>query len=313
MIETKKLTKNFGRYRAVDNVSFKIEQGECVGLLGLNGAGKTTLLRMLTCLLAPTSGTAMVDGLDVAGSSLEVRSRMGFLPEVPPLYGEMLVGQFLSFVARLRGVASSSVPEHVKNALDRCQLNDVAQQRIDTLSYGYRKRVGIAQAIVHRPPIVVLDEPIAGLDPAQIVEMREMIRNLTGEHTVLLSSHILGEISQTCDRILVMHKGKIAAQGTEEQLLGNLANTQRLSVRIMGDRAKAESALKSADGVSILDVSQGHDGSLLVNVQSAKDVRARVAKAIVDSGLDLLELTQVKHDLEAVFLQLTIKSEENSE
>lgn len=310
MIETKTLTKKFGPYTAVDNVSFKIQQGECVGLLGLNGAGKTTLLRILTCLLAPTSGSAHVDGMDVAGSSLEVRSRIGFLPEVPPLYGEMPVGQFLSFVARLRGVGSSDLASWVDNAIERCQLAEVARQRIDTLSYGYRKRVGIAQAIVHRPPIVVLDEPIAGLDPAQIVEMREMIRNLSGEHTILLSSHILGEISQTCDRIMVMHKGKIAAQGTEEELLGSLAKTQRLSLHVRSEKDKVEAALDSIDGVLVLNISKASDDALILDLQSAGDIRAKVAKAVVEAGLDLLELSQVKHDLEEVFLELTIKSEE---
>ncbi len=312
MIETKELTKNFGPHKAVDNVTFKIQQGECVGLLGLNGAGKTTLLRMLTCLLTPTSGSAFINGLDIAGASLDVRRLIGFLPEVPPLYGEMPVGQFLSFVARLRGVDGADVPSWVHNAIDRCQLSDVSGQIIDTLSYGYKKRVGIAQAIVHRPPIVVLDEPIAGLDPAQIVEMREMIRRLSGEHTILLSSHILGEISQTCDRIMVMHKGKIAAQGTEEQLLGGLTRTQRLCVTVRGEQDKVESVFNSIDSVSVLNCSTSQDGSVVTDIQSSGDVRSKVARALVESGLELLELRQLKHDLEAVFLELTVKSEEES-
>ncbi len=305
MIKTNHLTKLFGTFRAVEDVSVEIDQGECVGLLGLNGAGKTTLLRMLACLLAPTSGSASVDGEDVGEDSFGVRRRIGFLPEVPPLYGEMEVGAFLGFVARLRGVAGTQVAERVDRAVQRCQLGRVRDQRIDTLSFGYKKRVGIAQAIVHQPPLVVLDEPIAGLDPAQIVEMRELIRSLAGQHTILLSSHILTEISQTCDRILVMHRGRIAAQGTEDELLGSLSKQHTLRVRVSGDRDRAEDVLSGLDGVEdktpLVDGEEGVGWQVTAN----QDVRAALAKALVEADLGLLELSPARDDLESVFLRLT--------
>lgn len=305
MIRTNHLSKLFGTFRAVEDVSVEIGQGECVGLLGLNGAGKTTLLRMLTCLLAPTSGSASVDGEDVGEDSFGVRRRIGFLPEVPPLYGEMDVGAFLGFVAKLRGVTAAEVAERVDRAVQRCQLGRVRDQRIDTLSFGFKKRVGIAQAIVHQPPLVVLDEPIAGLDPAQIVEMRELIRSLAGQHTILLSSHILTEISQTCDRILVMHRGRIAAQGTEDELLGALSQQYKLRVRVSGDRDQAEQILAGLDGIE--DKTPLVDGEEGVGwqVSAKQDVRAALAKAMVEAGLGLLELAPARDDLESVFLRLT--------
>lgn len=310
MIRTNHLTKLFGTFQAVEDVSFEIEQGECVGLLGLNGAGKTTLLRMLTCLLAPTSGSASVDGVDVGEDSFGVRRRIGFLPEVPPLYGEMSVAAFLGFVARLRDVPGPLVTERVERALSRCQLERVQQQPIDTLSYGYKKRVGIAQAIVHQPPLVILDEPIAGLDPAQIVEMRELIRDLSGQHTLLLSSHILSEISQTCDRILVMHRGRIAAQGTEEELLGSLSKQHKLRVQLTGDRARAEEILAGIEGIQERTPLADSDDGVGWLITASKDVRAEVARALVGGGLELLELALARDDLESVFLRLTGGQEE---
>lgn len=312
MIKTNHLTKRFGQFQAVEDVSFEIRQGECVGLLGLNGAGKTTLLRILTCLLAPSSGSASIDGLDVSESSFEVRSRIGFLPEVPPLYGEMEVGRFLAFVARLRKVGPAETDAYVQHAIERCQLDRVVGQPIDTLSYGFKKRVGIAQAIVHQPPLVVLDEPIAGLDPAQIVEMRELVRALSGQHTLLLSSHILGEISQTCDRILVMHRGRIAAQGSEEELLASLSPQNRVRVQVIGDRALAEQTLRGLDGVSEIRVLQATDSQVEFELVAGRDVRASVARALVEASLDLIELAPIRDDLESVFLKLTGEQEEES-
>jgi ABC-2 type transport system ATP-binding protein len=303
MLEAKHLTKVFADFRAVDDISFEIGQGQCIGLLGLNGAGKTTLLRMLACLLSPTSGTARVDGADVTEDSLGVRRRIGFLPENPPLYGEMPVDRFLAFAARLRGVAEAEVEGRVSEALRRCQLEAVAGQTIETLSYGYKKRVGIAQAIVHAPPLVLLDEPIAGLDPAQIVEMRALIRALSGAHTLLLSSHILTEISQTCDRILVMHKGRIAAQGREDEL----TRKARLGVklRVKGSREKLEAAVRGLPGVQGLTLGESQGDILEARLECQDDVRPAVAAAVVGAGLGLLELTEASLALEAVFLSLT--------
>jgi ABC-2 type transport system ATP-binding protein len=304
-IIAKNLSKEYGELRAVEDVSFTVAQGECVGLLGLNGAGKTTLLRMLSCLLTPTSGNVTVDGADVADDSQAVRRRIGFLPEVPPLYGEMTVERFLAFAARLRGVPKGLVAGRVAETAKRCQVEHVLGQPIETLSYGYKKRVGIAQAVVHNPPLVILDEPIAGLDPAQIVEMRELIRALRGAHTVLLSSHILGEISQTCDRILVMHQAKIVAQGSEAELSASVGQGQGLVLQVRGERALAEQTLAKVAGVERVAVSGASDGVVHLRVTARGDVRAEVSRAVVGAGLGLLSLTRSLQGLEAVFLELT--------
>ncbi len=303
MLVAKHLTKVFGEFRAVEDVSFEVQQGQCIGLLGLNGAGKTTLLRMLACLLSPTSGTALVDGADVGEDGLKVRERIGFLPEVPPLYGEMSVGRFLAFVARLRRVPPALVEARVKEAVERCQLDGVVEQTIETLSYGFRKRVGIAQAIVHQPPLVLLDEPIAGLDPKQIVEMRELVKRLRGAHTLVLSSHILTEISQTCDRILVMHKGRIAAQGREDELTPKAHLGVR--VRVLGAREKLVAALGGVAGLERVEVAEaGAGGVVEARLECREDVRPSVAAAVVGAGLGLLELGESELALESVFLTL---------
>ncbi len=312
MILASHLSKNYGDIKAVDDISFEIEQGEIIGLLGLNGAGKTTLLRMLGCLLTPSGGQARLDSLDVQADPLSVRGRIGYLPEVPPLYGEMRVEDFLHFVARLRGVPRRKSVEQVKKVMGQCHVDDVANQRIETLSFGYRKRVGIAQAIVHAPPILLLDEPIAGLDPAQIVEMRALIRHLAGEHTVLLSSHILSEISQTCDRILVVHRGRLAAQGSEEELVGRFVDKARLVLEVAGDRKMLEQVLDGLGGEFEIHWLESLTESLKLELHSEKDMRSLVAKAVVEAGLDLLGLQAAGGDLESVFLQLTGDAEGRS-
>ncbi len=312
MILASHLSKNYGDIKAVDDISFEIEQGEIIGLLGLNGAGKTTLLRMLGCLLTPSGGQAHLDSLEVQADPLSVRGRIGYLPEVPPLYGEMRVEDFLLFVARLRGVSRRKSVEQVKKVMGQCHVDDVASQRIETLSFGYRKRVGIAQAIVHAPPILLLDEPIAGLDPAQIVEMRALIRHLAGEHTVLLSSHILSEISQTCDRILVVHRGRLAAQGSEEELVGRFVDKARLVLEVAGDRKMLEQVLDGLGDDFEIHWLESMTESLKLELHSEKDMRSLVAKAVVEAGLELLGLQAAGGDLESVFLQLTGDAEGRS-
>jgi len=302
LLEAKHLTKIYGDFRAVEDVSFDVAKGQCIGLLGLNGAGKTTLLRMLACLLSPTSGTALVGGKDVGEDSLGVRESIGFLPETPPLYGEMQVGRFLAFVARLRRVPAALVEARVNEAVCRCQLDGVVEQTIETLSFGFRKRVGIAQAIVHQPPVVLLDEPIAGLDPKQIVEMRELVKRLHGEHTILLSSHILTEISQTCDRILVMHKGRIAAQGSEDELTPKAHLGVR--VRALGTREKLAAALQGVPGLERVEVAPAAGDVVEARLECREDVRPAVAAAVIGAGLGLLELGASELALESVFLTL---------
>src|SRR6476469_5728147 len=218
MIKDKGLTKYYGELAAVRELDFSIDRGEVIGFLGLNGAGKTTALKILGCILLPTSGDVTVDGIDIARDPHEVRRRIGFLPDTPPLYNDMTVGRYLKFAAELRGVPSSEAGKAVAEAEERTATRDVHDQPIFSLSHGYRQRVGVAQALVHKPKLLILDEPTSGLDPVQIVEMRKLIRSLKGEHTVLVSSHILSEISQTCDRLLVIQAGEIVAQGTEAEL-----------------------------------------------------------------------------------------------
>ncbi|HET7538477.1 MAG TPA: ABC transporter ATP-binding protein, partial [Polyangiaceae bacterium] len=256
MIEIQELYKYYGDRRAIGPLSTRIAQGEVIGLLGLNGAGKTTTLRILACDLLPTSGSVRVAGVDVVERPDEVRAKVGYLPDRPPLYDDMTVHEYLSYAARLRNVPASNVKKRVADVAELTEIGDVANQMIGSLSHGFKQRVGIAQAIVHGPELVVLDEPISGLDPVQIMEMRELVRGLRGAHTVVLSSHILTEISETCDRILVINDGKIAWSGTETELSATLEQGLRiaLTVRASGASAagaadKARAALSALSGV----------------------------------------------------------------
>ncbi|UQA57358.1 ABC transporter ATP-binding protein [Polyangium aurulentum] len=307
MIEIVDLYKYYGERRAVGPLSFSIEAGEIVGLLGLNGAGKTTTLRILACDLLPSSGAVRVDGLDVVESPHEVRGRIGYLPDTPPLYGEMTVRAFLHFAARLRGMSKADAEKRVPEVLEATGLAQVDEQLITSLSHGYKQRVGIAQAIVHRPRLLVLDEPISGLDPVQIVEMRELLRGLKGEHTILLSSHILSEISETCDRILVIRDGQIAASGTEAELSSRLVKNQRFDVTVRGDEDRAREAALAVPGVvsvEAVDATEPGDGVSTLRVESESDVREAVCKALVVADLGLLEVRRGERELESVFLEL---------
>ena len=308
MIEIKELIKNYGEIRAVDRVTCSIARGQITGLLGLNGAGKSTLMRILSCLLTPTSGTVVIDGNDVVEKPEAVRRLIGYLPEDPPLYQEMRVRDFLLFVAGLRGVPAADARGRVQQALERCKLTHVADARIETLSYGYRKRVGIAQAIVHVPPLVILDEPIAGLDPAQIVEMREMIRGLSGDHTILVSSHILSEISQVCDQLLVIHKGRLVASGTEQEISARLERKFRLSLLVGGERENIERAIGGVEGLGAVEFER-RDGHWSLECVCETDLRAEIARKVVGAGLDLLELKTRRDQLEEAFLELTESKE----
>jgi ABC-2 type transport system ATP-binding protein len=307
VIEIVDLYKYYGERRAVGPLSFSIEAGEIVGLLGLNGAGKTTTLRILACDLLPSSGAVRVDGLDVVESPHEVRGRIGYLPDTPPLYGEMTVRAFLHFAARLRGMSKADAEKRVPEVLEATGLTEVDEQLIASLSHGYKQRVGIAQAIVHRPRLLVLDEPISGLDPVQIVEMRELLRGLKGEHTILLSSHILSEISETCDRILVIRDGQIAASGTEAELSAKLTKNQRFDVTVRGDEDGAREAAESVPGVvsvESVDATETGEGVWTLRIESESDVREAVCKALVGADIGLLEVRRGERELESVFLEL---------
>lgn len=302
MIRVEGLTKYYGEHAAVRDVSFSIEKGETIGFLGLNGAGKTTTLKILGCVLLPTSGRVVIDGFDVVSQPHEVRQRIGFLPDTPPLYDEMTVGEYLAYVARLRGVAKRDTAPRVTEAEEKTGLRDVDRELIGTLSHGYRQRVGLAQALVHRPALLILDEPASGLDPKQIVEMRALIRGLKGEHTVLVSSHILPEISQTCDRLLVIQSGELVAQGTEEELAQRFGGGGFIEVEVRGERAKALEALQAVGPVTLLHEAGGVLG---LRVDASPELRPRVAAAVVGAGLELLRLDRGEGRLESVFLRLT--------
>jgi ABC-2 type transport system ATP-binding protein len=305
VIEIQELHKYYGERRAIGPLSCSIAAGEVVGLLGLNGAGKTTTLRILACDLLPSAGSVTVDGIDVVERPHDVRTRIGYLPDHPPLYPEMTVRAYLHFAARLRGMSREDADRRVPEVEELIDLGEVSGDPIASLSHGFRQRVGIAQAIVHRPRLLVLDEPITGLDPVQIVEMRELIRSLKGEHTILLSSHILSEISETCDRILVIKDGQIAAAGTEAELTNKLRKGHRVAITVSGDEARAKAALSALEGVrSVEELPAVETGAATFQVEADHDVRAELASALVKEGLGLLQMVQGERELESVFLEL---------
>jgi len=313
VIEIQELYKYYGDRRAIGPLSTRIAQGEVVGLLGLNGAGKTTTLRVLACDLLPTSGSVRVAGFDVVEKPDEVRAKVGYLPDRPPLYDDMTVREYLSYAARLRNVPASNVKKRVADVEELTEIGDVANQLIGSLSHGFKQRVGIAQAIVHSPALVVLDEPISGLDPVQIMEMRELVRGLRGTHTVVVSSHILTEISETCDRILVIDDGRIAWSGTETELSATLKQGLRiaLTLRLSGGSAQAAAdkaraaltGLASVREVEVLEPAEAGEGIASLRVAVSSDVREEVGKSLVQAGLGILELSREK-ELESMFLEL---------
>jgi ABC-2 type transport system ATP-binding protein len=321
MIRVENLSKFYGGKRALGPVSFAIEDGETVGFLGLNGAGKTTALRIIACDLRPSAGTVSVGAVDAIAHPHEVRKRVGFVPEFPPIYHDMEVSDYLRFAGRLRGMSSAEVKQRLPVVLERTHLEDVAGDVIGHLSHGYRQRVGVAQAIMHNPRLLILDEPTRGLDPVQIVEMRNMINGLKESHTVLISSHILTEISQTCDRILVLGKGEILASGTEDELTAGMIQIRKVTVVVRAPRAGDAAATGGADtsgaddpvatclrgvaGVSEVEsAALERDQARVYQLQCARDVRADVSRAVVGAGYDLLKLDHSHSELERIFLEL---------
>jgi ABC-2 type transport system ATP-binding protein len=305
MIDVKGLTKYYGEHAAISDLNFSIASGEVIGFLGLNGAGKSTTLKVLGCVLLPTAGVVTVDGIDIARDPHEVRRRIGFLPDTPPLYNEMTVGRYLAFVAELRGVPASETAQAVADAEQKTATREKHDHLISSLSHGYRQRVGVAQALVHRPKLLILDEPTSGLDPVQIVEMRAMIRGLRGAHTILLSSHILSEISQTCDRLLVIQNGKIVAQGTEQDLAREMGGGGTIEVEVAGPAARAVEVARSVEGVGEATVLTEVDGIAMLSFRASPDLRPRLARALVQNGIDLLRIDRGAARLESIFIQLT--------
>ena len=307
MIEVESLTKRYGRATAVDGVSFHVQKGEILGFLGPNGAGKTTTMRILTCYLPPTEGAAKVAGYDVFSQPMEVKRRVGYLPETPPLYPDMSVREYLDFCARIKGVAPGERRQRVADAVEKCRVGDVRDKLIGKLSKGYRQRVGLAQAILHNPDVLILDEPTAGLDPKQIIETRELIRSFAGSHTVILSTHILPEVSMTCGRVVIINKGRVVAEDTPDNLTRRLQGAGALRVEARGDEAALAALLRGVPGVLSVHARGGHDGAVVLDVEQEKgrDVRADVAAAVVGQGHALLGLQQMGMSLEDIFLSLT--------
>src|SRR5215471_700796 len=307
MIRVQGLTKYYGHHAAIRDLAFQIERGEVIGFLGLNGAGKTTTLKILGCVLLPTSGRVTIDELDVVGNPHEVRKRIGFLPDAPPLYEEMTVGAYLSFVAQLRGVSAQAAPSRVQTAEEQMALREVHREIISSLSHGFRQRLGVAQALVHNPALVILDEPNSGLDPAQIVEMRALIKNLRGAHTILISSHILSEISQTCDRLLIIQEGEIVAQGTESELAQRLGGSGFIEVDVRPPAQRALDALRALTAVESVALEREQDGIATLRVRAPAEMRPNITRALVAANVDIYRIDRVEEKLESIFLKLTRK------
>ena len=339
MVHLTDVTKYYGSKRALGPVSFEIERGDTVGFLGLNGVGKTTLLKILACGLRPSSGTVSIDGLDVLDNPHDVRKRVGYLPELPPVYGDMTVGDYLHFAGRIRGLAPEAVARRVPEVEEYARITEVHDVPTRNLSQGYRQRVGVAQAIIHDPDLLILDEPTHDLDPVQIMEMRGMIRALKDSHTILISSHILPEISQTCDRLLILNDGEIVASGTEAELGDTLLRSRGMVVTVRprgsgdlaaaaagGDAADrnavdgdasllaaveaAEQVIRSVPGVADVKLparpaqAMAAAGAVAIRVDGEADVRAPVCRALVEAGHDVIGLTRAERELERVFVEL---------
>jgi ABC-2 type transport system ATP-binding protein len=304
VIEVQHLSKRYGPVTAVDDVSFRVERGEILGFLGPNGAGKTTTMRILTGYMPATEGKAIVAGFDVFDQPIEAKRRTGYLPETPPLYPDMTVLEYLGFVAKIKGVPSGERTTRIKQVMERTRIADMANRQCAKLSKGYRQRVGLAQAILHNPDVLILDEPTAGLDPKQIIETRELIKELAGDHTIILSTHILPEVSQTCQRVVIINKGRVVAVDTPDNLTARLRGSETLYVQVDADAA---SVLTHVPGVTRVVESERLNGLVGYEVDSetGRDVRRDLARAVVTSGFGLLELRPMRVSLEDVFLSLT--------
>ncbi len=311
MIEVQHLTKRYGRVTAVEDVSFRVERGEILGFLGPNGAGKTTTMRILTGYMPATAGKALVAGFDVFDQPLEAKRRTGYLPETPPLYPDMTVREYLTFVASLKGIPGRDRRTRVTSAMERTRVADMAERHCGKLSKGYRQRVGLAQAIIHNPDVLILDEPTAGLDPKQIIETRQLIKELAGDHTIILSTHILPEVAQTCQRVVIINHGKVVAIDTPDNLTAGLRGSETLYVQVDASGADAAATLAQVPGVTRVTAADAHGAATGYEVEGARDqdVRRALARTVVERGWGLLELRPMRMSLEEIFLHLTTEEE----
>jgi ABC-2 type transport system ATP-binding protein len=312
MINVKDLTKRYARTVAVDGISFDVGKGQIVGFLGPNGAGKTTTMRILTCFLPPSDGTATVGGFDVLEQPLEVKKRIGYLPETPPIYQEMETDEYLRFVGQLKGLTGAELERRINYVSERCSISDVRKKLLGKLSKGYRQRVGLAQAIIHNPDVLILDEPTAGLDPKQINETRDLIRSLAGDHTIILSTHILPEVEQTCEQVVIINKGRLVATDSVRNLQARARGAESVVLEVAGrdtalDVGKVQQRLQQIAGVGGVVLRNQFDSHAVFEIEGQKGalVRGDLARAVVESGWDLNELRPAAMSLEEVFLQLT--------
>jgi ABC-2 type transport system ATP-binding protein len=307
MIEVEHLTKRYGPTLAVSDVSFQVQKGEVLGFLGPNGAGKTTTMRVITGYLPPSEGRVRVAGYDVVEEPLEAKRRTGYLPEAPPVYPDMTVVEYLAFVARIKGVPRREIKKRIDEVREKVAITDVGSRQIGKLSRGYRQRVGLAQALIHNPEVLVLDEPTAGLDPKQIIETRELIKSLAGQHTVVLSTHILPEVSKTCQRVVVINQGKVVAVGAPAELTSRLQGYETVLITVEGPAAEIMGKLESVPGVKLVEPREAGDSRVTfeIHVEKGRDVRPELARAVVESRWKLLELKTSGLSLEDIFLKLT--------
>jgi ABC-2 type transport system ATP-binding protein len=307
LIEVQHLTKRYGPVTAVNDVSFTVERGEILGFLGPNGAGKTTTMRVLTGYMPPSEGKAIVAGYDVFEQPIEAKRRTGYLPETPPLYPDMTVREYLTFVARIKGVPRKESKARIGEMMQKTRIDDVADRHCGKLSKGYRQRVGLAQALLHNPDVLILDEPTAGLDPKQIIETRQLIKGLAGDHTIILSTHILPEVSQTCQRVVIINKGKVVAVDTPDNLTSRLRGSETMYLQVDAQGADAAAVLQRVAGVTrvaVADTKQQMVG-FEIDSETGHDVRRELAAAVVGRGWGLLELRPMRMSLEEIFLHLT--------
>ena len=304
MIEVQHLSKRYGPVTAVNDVSFRVEKGEILGFLGPNGAGKTSTMRVLTGYMPPTEGTAIVAGYDVLAQPIEAKRHTGYLPETPPLYPDMRVRDYLTFVARIKGVPRNQVRARVDSTMEKTRVTEMARRECGRLSKGYRQRVGLAQALLHDPDVLILDEPTAGLDPKQIIETRQLIKELAGSHTIILSTHILPEVSQTCQRVVIINRGRVVAVDTPDNLTSKLRGSEAMYLHVDARGADAGSVIRQVPGVTNVHAADAQ-GGLEVASETGRDVRRELAAAVVSQGWGLLEMRPMRISLEEVFLQLT--------
>lgn len=315
LIQVEDLVKKYGGHTAVDHLSFTVEKGQIYGFLGPNGAGKSTTMNVMTGYIAADSGTVKINGYDILREPEKAKKCIGYLPEIPPLYTDMTVREYLLFVAELKKVPKKERPPHVEEIIEKTQLAGVKERLIKNLSKGYRQRVGLAQALIGYPEILILDEPMVGLDPKQIIEMRDLIKSLAQEHTVILSSHILSEVSAVCDHVMIISEGRLAADGSPQELQELMHGRSEIEVTVTGARQKAEELLQSMQQIEAYEIDEdGEDGCIKLRIQAADDtdIRGEISVALAGAGLPILSMTRMERSLEDIFLELT-KGEEETE